>query len=93
MGSAMARVSPKRSGAWKVGPESDSRRRDQEFPVQLAYAMTVHKSQGQTMDFVGIDCSVRFFAHCQTYVAALHVKTHDSIAFYHHGSSNACVMS
>lgn len=41
-----------------------------QFPIQLAYAMTIHKCQGQTMDFVGIDCSVPFFAHGQTYVAA-----------------------
>eukprot|EP00961_Rhodomonas_salina_P203146 2740973-Rhodomonas_salina.1 len=47
--------------------------------------MPVHKCQGQTMDFVGIDCSVLFFAHRdgQTYVAASRVKTRDSIAFYH----------
>eukprot|EP00961_Rhodomonas_salina_P091505 1232354-Rhodomonas_salina.1 len=54
-----------------------------QFPVQLAYAMTVHKCQGQTMAFVGIDCTVLFFTHGQTYVAASRVTKSDDIAFFH----------
>ena len=41
-----------------------------QFPVRLAFAMTINKAQGQTFDNVGVylkDCPV--FAHGQLYVA------------------------
>uniref|UniRef100_A0A2C9LRQ8 ATP-dependent DNA helicase n=1 Tax=Biomphalaria glabrata TaxID=6526 RepID=A0A2C9LRQ8_BIOGL len=34
-----------------------------QFPVTPAFAMTVHKSQGQTFQFVGVDLSVPVFMH------------------------------
>ena len=41
----------------------------EQFPLRLAYAMTIHKSQGQTFDKVLIDLGPGAFAHGQTYVA------------------------
>ena len=40
-----------------------------QFPVKLAWAITIHKSQGQTFDNVVINLGNGAFAHGQTYVA------------------------
>lgn len=40
-----------------------------QFPIRLAWAITIHKSQGQTYQSVAIDLSDGAFAHGQTYVA------------------------
>ncbi len=40
-----------------------------QFPVKLAWAITIHKSQGQTFDNVVIDLGNGAFTHGQTYVA------------------------
>ena len=41
----------------------------QQFPVKLAWAITIHKSQGQTLQKVRVDFGKRAFAHGQVYVA------------------------
>ncbi|KAG5543980.1 hypothetical protein RHGRI_016660 [Rhododendron griersonianum] len=40
-----------------------------QFPVRLAYAMTINKSQGQSVKFVGVDLRTPVFSHGQLYVA------------------------
>ena len=40
-----------------------------QFPLNLGYAMTIHKAQGKTLDTVVIDISRGAFAHGQVYVA------------------------
>jgi len=40
-----------------------------QFPLQLGYALTIHKAQGKTLDKVIIDISGGAFAHGQLYVA------------------------
>lgn len=40
-----------------------------QIPVRLAWALTIHKSQGMTLDQVHIDLGRGAFAHGQTYVA------------------------
>ncbi|KAL5728631.1 hypothetical protein ACHQM5_001695 [Ranunculus cassubicifolius] len=40
-----------------------------QFPVRLAFAMTINKSQGQSVKYVGIDLRTPVFSHGQLYVA------------------------
>lgn len=40
-----------------------------QYPIRLAWALTIHKSQGQTYESVSIDLTTAAFAHGQMYVA------------------------
>ena len=40
-----------------------------QFPVRLCFAMTINKSQGQSLDIVGVDLRNPVFTHGQLYVA------------------------
>jgi len=39
-----------------------------QFPVRLAFAMTINKSQGQSVEHVGINLQTSVFSHGQLYV-------------------------
>ena len=40
-----------------------------QFPLQLAFAMTINKSQGQSLTYTRLDLCIPVFSHSQLYIA------------------------
>lgn len=53
--------------------------RTDQYPIKLAYAFTIHKSQGQTFKKVILDLNSHIFAPGQLYVALSRAKSLDSL--------------
>jgi ATP-dependent exoDNAse (exonuclease V) alpha subunit len=50
-----------------------------QYPIKLAWAITIHKSQGKTFEKVIIDLGAGAFEYGQTYVALSRCKTFDGV--------------
>ena len=50
-----------------------------QFPVCLAFAMTINKAQGQTIPYMGLYLPNPVFAHGQLYVALSRVQSKNHI--------------
>jgi ATP-dependent DNA helicase PIF1 len=51
----------------------------EQIPLRVAYALTIHKSQGATLDCAQIDIGSNIFEYGQAYVALSRVKSIDSL--------------
>ena len=58
-----------------------------QFPVRLCFAMTINKSQGQSVKHVGLDLRTPVFTHGQFYVAISRVTSVQNIKAIWNGAS------
>lgn len=63
------------------GSETPFVLRRRQFPIKLAFAMTINKSQGQTLDKLGIYLPEPVFGHGQLYTAMSRVKRRCDVQF------------
>ena len=64
-----------------------------QFPLQLGYALTIHKAQGKTLDRVIVDIDRGAFAHGQLYVALSRTRKKADMLIKHGLSEDDIIFS
>ncbi|CAN0875202.1 ATP-dependent DNA helicase PIF1 [Linum grandiflorum] len=64
-----------------------------QYPLRLCYGMTINKSQGQTLDEIGIFLPKPVFSHGQLYVALSRVRSAAGIHIVLHGADEEAVQN
>lgn len=59
-----------------------------QFPIIVSFAMTINKSQGQALDYVGLYLQRDVFSHGQIYVAISRVTSKKGIKILIHDEKN-----
>ena len=58
-----------------------------QFPVKLSYAMSINKSQGQSLQVVGLNLTDPVFSHGQLYVGCSRVGNPDRLFILSHDAT------
>ena len=64
-----------------------------QYPLQLGYALTIHKSQGKTLDRVIVDINKGAFAHGQLYVALSRTRNKKDMLIKNHLTEDDIIFS
>lgn len=59
-----------------------------QFPIKLALSMTINKSQGQSLEFVGLYLKKSVFTHGQLYVAFSRVRSYTNLKLLLENNTN-----
>ena len=60
-----------------------------QFPVKLAFGITINKAQGQTVNIAGIDLTTQCFSHGQLYATLSRVTSKNNLFVYTGNQTNA----
>lgn len=75
---------------WIMNPSQSTlpfKMQRRQFPIQLSFAMTINKSQGQSLRKVGLCLTRPVFTHGQLYVALSRVRSIDGLKIVLNSSS------
>ena len=53
-----------------------------QFPIRLAFAITINKAHGQSLELCGLYLHIDFFSHGQLYIACFRVGNPNNLFIY-----------